>query len=346
MRKGTAPGDAGPQGALDELGSVFGDRIKQDPSREALTLVLPRTADEVVELSKVAARRSLTLLAQGAGTGGGDTEPGNAVLIRFDLMGSVRLAEDGRSWAEAGPGATLLSLENNLGARGLGPAVYPTSAPRATVGGWLAGEGIGVGSFEYGRLPENVLSAEVVLSDGERRTLPGLELPEVLRENPSWLLTGARLRTRPAGDMPFAVGFGDLEDLAAAAARLAEAGVPLWHLAFANAAMSRARNLGGRPLLFGAYPRERSAAVEDALAATVEEHSGLALSAADAHRVWGQRFFPVVPPQPTPGAERREVPLAGVPIALQAEERPVQGTVSRSGEVLLLALTHGPGGSR
>lgn len=344
MRKGSAPGDADLQGALDELGGVFGDRIKRDPlPHDALALVLPRTADEVVELSKVAARYSLHLLARGAGTGAGDEDLDDTVLVRFDLMGSVRRAEDGGPWVEAGPGATLLSLENNLGARGLGLAVYPTSAPRATVGGWLAGEGIGVGSFEYGRLPENVLAAEVVLSGGERRTLPG---PELLRADPGWLLTGARLRTRPANDVPFAAGFGDLEDLAGAAARLAETGVPLWHLAFVNAAMSRARGLGERPLLFGAYPRARSAAVDDALAAAVEEHSGLALPIAEAHRVWGQRFFPVAPSRPTPEVGRREVPLSGVPVALQAEERPVQGTVSRSGEVLLLVLTDGHGGPR
>jgi FAD/FMN-containing dehydrogenase len=49
----------------------------------------------------------------------------------------------------------------------MGLAVYPTSAPRATVGGWLATDGLGVGSFEYGWLRENVLSASVVLPGGE-----------------------------------------------------------------------------------------------------------------------------------------------------------------------------------
>lgn len=338
MSRGTAPGDASPPGALDELGTIFGDRMKRDPlPQDALALVLPRDADEVVELTRVAARHSLQLLAQGAGTGRGDAARGDAVLVRFDLMGSVRLS-DGPS-VEAEPGATLLSLENNLEARGLGLAVYPTSAPRATLGGWLAGDGIGVGSFEFGRLPENVLSAEVILSDGERRTLAGPELPEVLK-NPGGLLTGARLRTRPADDAPFAAAFDNAEDLVGAAEGLSEAGVPLWHLAFLNAGMSRARGLGERPLLFGAYPRGRSSAVEGELAAALEEHSGRTLPTAEALRVWGQRFFPVAPSQPTPEAEREVVPLSRVPDALRSAERPVQGTVSRSGEVLLLAL-HG-----
>lgn len=43
------------------------------------------------------------------------------------------------------------------------PAFLSYECPRATVGGWLATDGLGVGSFEYGRLRENVLSASVVL---------------------------------------------------------------------------------------------------------------------------------------------------------------------------------------
>jgi hypothetical protein len=41
-----------------------------------------------------------------------------------------------------------LELDDELRARGRGLAVYPTSAPRATVGGLVATDGLGVGSFE------------------------------------------------------------------------------------------------------------------------------------------------------------------------------------------------------
>ena len=170
------PKDAGPQGALEELREAFGGRLKTGPLPEN-ALVLPRTAGEVEFLARLARRFSLTLLAQGAGTGAGEEAGEDTVLVRFDLMSATRLPDGNGPWIEAEPGATLLSLENNLGARGLGLAVYPTSAPRATVGGWLAGEGIGVGSFEYGPLHENVLSADVVTGAGERETVPGRELP-------------------------------------------------------------------------------------------------------------------------------------------------------------------------
>jgi FAD/FMN-containing dehydrogenase len=65
--------------------------------------------------------------------------------------------------------------KERLHERGMGPSVYPTSAPRSKVGGWLAENGIGVGSYEYGWLLQNVLSVEAVLAGGERITIEGSE---------------------------------------------------------------------------------------------------------------------------------------------------------------------------
>jgi FAD/FMN-containing dehydrogenase len=57
---------------------------------------------------------------------------------------------------------TWWALGERLREMGLGPRVYPTSAAMSTVGGWLAENGIGVGSYEYGWLLQNVLSVETV----------------------------------------------------------------------------------------------------------------------------------------------------------------------------------------
>jgi hypothetical protein len=50
------------------------------------------------------------------------------------------------------------------------------SAPWTTTDGWLTMDRLGVGSFEYGRLHENVLSVHVVLPGGEHREVRGEEL--------------------------------------------------------------------------------------------------------------------------------------------------------------------------
>jgi len=79
-------------------------------------------------------------------------------------------------------------------------------------------------------------------------------------------VVGATLRTRRAdADVPFGAAFDEPEDLVRAIASIREVGVPLWHLAFLDPGMVRARGLGDGYLLFGAYPKERSPVVEEAL---------------------------------------------------------------------------------
>ena len=144
--------------------------------------------------------------------------------------------------------------------------------------------------------------------------------------------------------MPFAAAFDEPEDLVGAVASLHEAGVPLWHLAFLDPGMVNARGLGDGYLLFGAYPEERSPLVERALQETFESHRGRLLPAAESHRAWGERFFPMAPSRPTPtSAQRTLVPMRKLAEALLAArvrstDPAVQGTVSRSGEVILLAF--------
>ena len=210
-------------------------------------------AEEVELLAREAARHSVSLVALGAGTAPESGAGKQGIAVRFDLMRRTRLPDGEEPWVEAEPGVPWLQLDDELRVRGMGLAVYPTSAPRATVGGWLATDGLGVGSFEYGWLSENVLWARVVLPGGERREVAGEELRSLIGSGGgSGIVVGARLRTRLAGsDVPFAAVLDDADDLAASVADLTRSGVPLWHLAFVNPVMARARRLDEDYLLFG-----------------------------------------------------------------------------------------------
>ena len=346
-----------PEEALVVLEKTFKDRIRR-PARSdgtgpgsALASVLPLHAEEVEMLSSVADHYSIPLAAEGGGTAPGSVAVGGRLLVRFDLMRGVRLPDHDEGWVEAEPGTPWLQLENRLRLESVSLAVYPTSAPRATVGGWLATDGLGVGSFEYGRLRENVLSASVVLPGCERREVPGEEIGAFLAPGSTeGIIVGARLRTRRAdADVPFAAGFDTIPDLAGTVTDLVEAKVPLWHLAILNPVMARARSLGEDYLIFGAYPWERRAEVEEGLRGVVESRRGHSFPAADAYRAWGERFFPIRPsilPPRFPGVSREFVSLTELPEKLKgAEDRTsevaVQGSVARSGEVLLLAVDAG-----
>jgi FAD/FMN-containing dehydrogenase len=343
-----------PEGALKTLEERFGSRFVQHatggaaPSaEETVASAFPQSAEEVESLTRLAALHSIPLVARGAGTALCPGKPPRGLAVRFDAMHQIRLPEgEEEDWVEVEPGVTWWALEQRLRERGMGPRVYPTSAPRSTVGGWLAENGIGVGSYEYGWLLQNVLSVEAVLAGGERSIIEGGEALRhfVGSRGSMGFVVKAWLTTRRAsGDVPVAALFRDAGDLGKAVIDLDRGGVPLWHLGLLNAAMARARRFELGPVLFGAYPKERAPWVEGALQSMVESHRGEILPRKEAERVWEQRYFPAshLGPIPRPGrALVRGARLAQTLLELERKLAGVaiQGSVSRWGEVALLAF--------
>ena len=339
-----------PQEALETIEERFGSRFvphavdEAEPHTEQpLASVFPESAEEVQSLMKLAARHSIPLMARGAGTALYLGKVPRALVVRFDAMRRIQLPEEG--WVEVEPGVTWVVLGDRLREKGMGPRVYPTSAPRSTVGGWLAENGVGVGSYEYGWLLENVLSVEVVLAGGRRDHIEGEALKHFVGSRGTMgFFVRARLATRRAAeDVPIGAVFRDTENLGNAVLDLYRGGVPFWHLGFLNASMARAGSLEEGHVLIGAYPQERASWVEPALKRASESHRGRTVTSEEAHRIWEQRFFPVTPlgPTATPGrAFLQGARLAPTLVKLERELAGVaiQGTVARMGEVALLAF--------
>src|SRR5215216_573057 len=342
-----------PEEALNTIQEKFGARFVPHTPGEAephaeqpFASVFPESAEEVESLMKLAARHSIPLIARGAGTAPYSGKVPRVLVVRFDGMRDTRLPEEsGEDWVEVEPGVTWLILGNRLREKGMGPTVYPTSAPRSTIGGWLAENGLGVGSYEYGWLLENVLSVEVVLAGGKRDHVEGKALRHFVGSRGTMgFFVRARLATRRAAeDVPIGAVFRDAGDLGNAVLDLYRGGVPFWHLGFLNASMARAGNLEEGHVLIGAYPEERAPWVEPALKRASESHRGRVVPREEAHRIWEQRFFPAEPLGPTPTPGRAFIRGARLAEALAELERElvgvaIQGTVARMGEVSLLAF--------
>lgn len=348
-----------PREALRTIEESFGSRFAWhgagktgSRAEESFASVFPQNVEEVEFLARLAARYSIPLVARGAGTALYPTKVPRALAVRFDAMRGIRLPEDPQeAWVEVEPGVTWMALEDRLRGRGMGSRVYPTSAPRATIGGWLAESGLGVGSYEYGWLLANVISVEVVLPGGGRDLVDGETLKYFVGSRGRMgLLVKTRLAARPADDdVPVGATFRGSEDMAGAVQDLHRGGTPLWHLGFLNAAMARARGFEEKPLLFGVYPGERSDRVEPALREAVKLHGGSLLAREEADRVWEQRFFPAEPLGPTPAPGRALVRGARLgPTLVELEKKlegvAMQGTVAWWGEVALLAFGPAPEG--
>src|SRR5215212_774469 len=342
-----------PEEALKTIDESFGSRFvphavdEAEPHAEQpFASVFPESAEEVQSLMKLAARHSIPLMARGAGTALYLGKVPRALVVRFDAMRRIQLpGEPEEGWVEVEPGVTWVVLGDRLREKGMGPRVYPTSAPRSTVGGWLAENGVGVGSYEYGWLLENVLSVEIVLAGGERDHIEGEALRHFVGSRGSMgFFVRARLATRRAdGDVPVGAVFRDAEDLGNAVLDLYRGGTALWHLGFLNAAMARAGNLEEGHVLIGAYPGERASWVEPALQRASESHRGRVVTHEEAYRIWEHRFFPAEPVGPIPTPGRAFLQGARLPPTLVKLERKlagvaIQGTVSRMGEVSLLAF--------
>jgi len=325
----------------------FGNRCRAHGKHAGpLATVLPVNADEVGFLAETVRRYSGRLSPAGAGTDPDLPEPtGETVVVRTDMMRKIRFPDGERGRVEVEPGVLWVDLEDELRSSHLALTVYPTSAPRATVGGWIARDGMGVGSFAYGWLRENVTSAEVILPDGRPRTLEGDDLGLAVGAiGRTGVIVRATLKLRGTGiDRPFAIAFARQEMLQRAINSLLERRPPLWHLGIVNPLMARAMRSREEYLIFGAYPASEAAAAEGELAWVSRENRGRALDAAEAYRMWGGRFFPVAPARPTPAPGRVLVPAPRVGAVLDhLKSGPaglaVLGSVSRDGSALLLAF--------
>jgi len=211
---------------------------------------------------------------------------------------------------------------------------------------------MGVGSFAYDWLRENVLSAELILPDGRLSTLEGDDLDLVVGAmGRTGVILRATLKLRETkGDRPFAATFGGTEALQSAINSLLERRPPLWHLGFVNPPMARAMGSRERYLIFGAYSAS-SASAESELAQMLSESHGRLLDVAEAYRIWGSRFFPLAPTWSTPAPGRVLVPASRVGAVLDhfrsgPAEPAVLGSVARDGSALLLAFASSGAESR
>jgi glycolate oxidase len=268
---------------FEGLEARFGDRYEAHPEHlrgtghDPIAVVSPLDVEEAEFLAELAGRHSVRLAPEGAGTAPVPDRPPGTISVRLDLMRQVTVPQPPDYLVEVQPGLPWLHLEDHLQSHGRSLPVYPTSAPRATIGGWLALNGLGVGSFENGRLWENVVSVDIVPLGGGLRTVTGDELPQAVKPGyPEGLIVGATLRTRRSGsDASFSAVFDVPEDLAGATSGILQGGVPLWHLGLQNAAMARARGHEGGYLLFGAYPNGRGPEAEGPLRSEIEAHGGI-----------------------------------------------------------------------
>jgi len=331
-----------------ELEERFGARFRRDASG---VTVAPTDVEEVGVVAEIAHRHGLPLSPRGAGTIPGSARSAEGVVLGLDHMKSFSVTEGEEPVVELGPGLSWVELEDHLRGEGKSLRVYLTSAPRSSVGGWLARDGLGVGSYEYGWLSENVLSVEVVLPGGARHVAASEELDLIVgAEGTTGIIVGATLLLREASrDLPFAAALDTPSGLARAVKNLSGEQFPFWHLGLVRTNLALTAGPEEGYVLYGTHHGESEGELEAALARTISSCGGRMLGSAEAYRSWGARFFPVSPTGEFPTPATAVVPVPGLQEALTRLESEVahlgvQGTVASGGSVMLMAFRIGEGG--
>jgi len=131
-------------------------------------VVLPKTAEEVVRIVKFANEAEFPIVARGGGTGfyGAGVANRGGILVDFRQMRRVAKPDMATRTISAEAGATWKQVADAAWNGGAYLPYVPNLAPASTVGGWINGGGVGIGSYKYGGARENLLSADLVLPDG------------------------------------------------------------------------------------------------------------------------------------------------------------------------------------
>ena len=128
----------------------------------------PSKTEQLSAIMKIAYKKGIPVTPRGNSTWGlGGSQPTDAgiVIDMSSKMNKVTVDPDTMT-VTAQAGATWKEVFDECQEAGFVIGSTPSSFPAATVGAWLATNGMGIGSYKYGGAKDGVLNIEAVLPDG------------------------------------------------------------------------------------------------------------------------------------------------------------------------------------
>jgi len=251
-----------------ELQDIFGDRVNFRRTERKLyghdiaavpglikvlignsipgAVVQPETEEELVGLMRWASRHSIPLTPRGKATSGygGVLPVKGGVVVDFYRMSNIKSIDPDKMAATVEAGVVWEKLDKELARHGLTLRLYPSSYPAATVGGWLAQGGAGIGSYEAGWFRDNISSARVVMADGEVREFAGDDLDLIYAaEGTTGFISEVTLLVQPLEELEaIAIGCPDAHNLQKMVQTIIDRKLPIWSLLFINPRMAELKN--------------------------------------------------------------------------------------------------------
>lgn len=191
----------------DRMEPYAQDAVKEKFPPEAV--VLPRTAQEISTIMRLANERGFPVTARGGGVGytGGAVPLEGGIVIGTDRMNRIKEINYNDSYVITEPGVVTYELQRRVGAEGLFYPPDPSSYKTSFIGGNIAENAGGIRSAKYGVTKHYVLGLEVVLPTGEivrtggvtTKNVVGFDLASLMcgSEGMLGIITEATLRLLP-----------------------------------------------------------------------------------------------------------------------------------------------------
>ncbi len=268
-------------------------------------VVQPVSVDEVVSITKLANEHKWPLIPRGSGTSGfgGALPTRGGIVLDLARLNKVIEIDTDKQTVTVEPGVIWGDLQDYLQARGYGLRLYPSSAPSATVAGWVAQGGSGYGSYEFGFCGENIESVEAVLPEGTLKTFAGDELELI---NSLCGITGTIVKVKVKikeidEETVLLASFDDLRDAVRALQKIKDQRIPLWSVSMSTPAYIRLKQRAAqhvvlpedRYFLTMVYPKVRKNSVQSAVKNIVSSLNGEIMREALAKEEWSERFYPM-----------------------------------------------------
>jgi len=209
-------------------------------------VVQPQSEAELAELVRWANQHRIALTPRGKSSSGyGGVLPlKGGLVVDFYRMQRIKDIDPEKQTVTVEAGAVWEKLDTELMKQGLTLRLYPSSYPSATVGGWLAQGGAGLGSFEAGWFRDNVVSARVVLPAGEVKEFRGDDLDIISSaEGVTGLISDITLLIQPQEEIEVvAIGCPHASDLQNMVQAFIDRKLPIWSLHFINPRMAELKN--------------------------------------------------------------------------------------------------------
>jgi len=322
-----------------------------------VAVVQPETEQELIDLVRWANEHNMPLTPRGKATSGygGVIPVKGGIVVDFHYMKKVVSIDTAGMTVTAQAGMVWEKLDRELAKKGFTLRLYPSSYPAATVGGWLAQGGAGIGSYEFGWFRDNVVSARVVLPDGNVKTFSKGELDLISEaEGITGFITEVTLHIQPYEELELmSISCPDAHNMQKLAQAIIEHKIPVWSFLFINPRMAELKNKAplmehyGEPaekrvllpvayIVTLAYRKKDSQAVKGKLPGLMKSCPAQLLSDEIARHEWNNRFKLMIVKRLGPSLVPAEVvvPLSHLGDVMSEIETKIKQPVVKEGVVI------------